>query len=47
MPNEIKKINRKLKAAMTIFIKNEDTNALNSIMKLIKERELVINIKTE
>lgn len=45
MPNKIKKINRKLKAAMKLFIDHEDTNALKSIAKLMKEREIVLSLK--
>lgn len=45
---ELRKVNRKIKAAMRIFIKNEDTGALKSVVKLIKQREEILkNINKE
>lgn len=40
--SDLSKVNRKLKAAMKIFIKNEDDGALRSIAKLTKERQLIL-----
>lgn len=45
--SKLSKVNRKLKAAMKVFIKNEDEGALRSIQKLIKERELVLKTLLE
>lgn len=39
MPNEIARINRKIKAAMKRFIEHEDETAFRSISRLAKERE--------
>ena len=39
---ELRKVNRKIKAAMKIFIKNEDDGALKSMTKLIKQREEIL-----
>lgn len=39
---ELRKINRKIKAAMRIFIKNEDDGALKSVAKLSKQREEIL-----
>jgi len=40
--SKLSKVNRKLKAAMRIFIKNEDDAALRGIAKLSKERKLIL-----
>ena len=40
--SKLSKVNRKLKSAMKIFIKNEDEGALHSIAKLSKERKLIL-----
>lgn len=40
--SKLNKINRKIKAAMKIFIKNEDDGALKSVAKLIKQREEIL-----
>tara|TARA_R110000851_G_scaffold312815_1_gene474187 strand:+ start:824 stop:985 length:162 start_codon:yes stop_codon:yes gene_type:complete len=40
--SKLSKINRKLKAAMKMFIKHEDVGALRSIAKLSKERQLAL-----
>lgn len=40
--SKLSKVNRKLKSAMKIFIKNEDDGALRSIVKLSKERQLIL-----
>jgi len=40
--SELRKVNRKLKAAMRLFIKHEDDGALRSIAKLSKERKLIL-----
>jgi len=39
---KLSKVNRKLKSAMKIFIKNDDDGALRSIAKLSKERKLIL-----
>lgn len=45
MPNEIGRINRKIKAAMTRFIKHEDESSFKSIFKLAKEREELLKAR--
>ena len=40
--SKLSKINRKLKAAMEMFIKHEDVGALHSIIRLSKERRLAL-----
>ena len=45
MPNEIGRINRKIKAAMTRFIKHEDDTSFKSIFKLAKEREELLKAR--
>lgn len=39
--SKLKKINRKLKSAMKIFIKHEDESALRGVENLIKERRII------
>jgi len=39
---KLKKINRKIKAGMVKFIKNEDPGALKSVVKLSKERDVYL-----
>jgi len=45
--SKLSKVNRKLKSAMKVFIKNEDEGALRSIEKLTKERQLILDKLTE
>ena len=46
--SKLSKINRKLKSAMKVFIKNEDESALKGIAKLTIERQLILeNLKEE
>lgn len=45
MPNEIGRINRKIKAAMKRFIDHEDDTAFCSIVKLAKEREELLKAR--
>ena len=40
---EIRRINRKLKAAMTQFIKNDSETALRSIGKLVESRDNLLS----
>jgi hypothetical protein len=40
--SKLSKVNRKLKSAMKVFIKNEDESALQGIAKLTNERKLIL-----
>jgi hypothetical protein len=41
--SKLSKVNRKLKSAMKVFIKNEDEGSLRGIEKLSKERQMILD----
>ena len=43
----ITKLNKKIKAAMKLFIKTEDPNAIQSIIKLSKLKDEIVSKETK
>lgn len=45
MPNEISRVNRKIKSAVSHYLKNYSSKSLDEMIKLTKQREELLKAK--